>query len=269
MFDCHVHSSFSFDSDMTADIACETAISKGLDGIAFTDHLDYDFPGFDDEFMIDFDLYDRAMNKLKHQYSSRLKIIKGIEVGIQPHVIERTLNTIKKYDFDYILGSIHIINGKDPYKAGYYTGKTKKEAYEEYLKEIVYMVRNFKNYDCIGHFDYITRCACYNDRSLRYNDFCEYIDELFKLVVGSGKGIEINTGSYRDRNTGMPEVEFDIKILKRYRELGGEIVCVGSDAHSPHHIGHKFSIFRNILLEAGFSHTAYFEERKPVFTRID
>jgi histidinol-phosphatase (PHP family) len=94
MFDSHVHSSFSGDSDMPAETACETAIKLGLSGIAFTDHLDIDFPDFDVKFLIDFEQYSSVMDEIKSRFESGLKVLKGIEVGIQPHVIEESDETV-------------------------------------------------------------------------------------------------------------------------------------------------------------------------------
>ena len=126
------------------------------------------------------------------------------------------------------------------------------------------MVRNFPDFDNVAHFEYITRNACYDDRSLRYNDHAELFDELLKEIVKRGKGIEVNTGSFRDK-PGVRTCEYDIAFLKRYRELGGEIVSLSSDAHNVNYVGYKFNVFREMLLEAGFSHAAWFENRKPVF----
>mgnify|MGYP005845818307 CR=1 FL=1 len=268
MFDCHIHSDFSTDSKMSAVSACETAILKGLKGIAFTDHLDYDFPDYEDEFMVDFHEYCRFMDSLKADYELKLKVLKGVEVGIQPHVIEETNKTLLQHEFDYVIGSIHIIARRNPYVAGYYDGISKKEAYVRYLQEIMFMIENFKDFDVIGHLDYIIRCADYDDRTLRYADCSDIIDSIFKLIIPVGKGIEINTGSYRPRNEDTPVPCYDFDILKRYRELGGEIVCVGSDAHFAEHVGYRFDYFHEILLNCGFRHTVHFEKRKPIFTPI-
>lgn len=267
MFDCHIHSDFSGDSKMPAETACEIASNIGLDGIAFTDHLDIDFPGYNDLLDIDYEYYTKFMEDLKDRQHSGFKVLKGIEVGIQPHVIEDTLKIVEAYDFDYILASVHIIDGIDPYLKTYYEGKTKKAAYERYLQEILFMVRNYSLYDNVGHFEYIIRNACYDDRSLRYCEHTDIIDEILKELVNRGKGFEVNTGSFRDK----PEIktaEYDATVLKRYKELGGELVSLGSDAHDPAYIGYKFNFYRDMLMDAGFMHTVHFECRKPVFDRL-
>ena len=267
MFDCHVHSNFSGDSEMPAEDACIKAIEKGLDGIAFTDHLDYDFPDYQDFFNIDFDYYSEFMYSLKGKQKKGFKVLKGIEVGIQPHVIDNTLKIVEGYDFDYVLSSVHIIDGINPEVKAYYEGKTKKIAYERYLQEILFMVRNFSNFDNVGHFEYITRYSSYEDGSLIYYDHNEILDDIMKLLIENGKGFEINTGSFRDK-PGIKTVAYDSMLLKRYKELGGEIISLGSDSHDVGYIGYKFAFFRDMLIDAGFKHIVHFEKRKPVFDKI-
>lgn len=268
MFDCHIHTDFSPDGRMTPVEACEAALAAGLEGVAFTDHLDIDYPDAEEEsFLFDFEKYINCMKALKAQKKGELKISVGIEAGIQPHVIGPTLDIVRSWDFDYVLASVHIIDGLDPYIKGYYDGKTQSASYERYLQELLFMVRNFPDFDNVAHPEYITRYACYDDRSLRYNNHTELFDELLREIIKRGKGLEVNTGSFRDK-PGVKTCEYDAGVLKRYRELGGEIVSLSSDAHDTRYIGYKFDFFREVLLEAGFGHAAYFMDRKPVFYRL-
>lgn len=264
MFDCHIHSRFSADSVMNATEACKKAVQAGLSGIAFTDHLDIDYPETDVFNKIDFEHYCRFMDDLKEKEKDRLKVLKGIEIGIQPNVIDESSKIVRSHDFDYVLASIHILDGIDPYKKVYYESKTKIEAYEKYLREILFMVRNFNDFDNVGHFEYIIRNACYDDRTMKYDDHIGVFDEIFKALINKGKGFEINTGSFRDK-PGIVTAGYDIAVLKRYKELGGEIVSLGSDAHNTEYIGYKFGFFKDLLLEAGFRYETYFEKRKPVY----
>jgi histidinol-phosphatase (PHP family) len=265
MFDNHVHSSFSTDSDMAAESACDKALEIGLDGIAFTDHLDFDYPG--EKFLLDFDEYMIQMGRLKSKYAGRLNILRGIEVGIQPATVERSRTVVNSHDFDYVIGSIHVIDGIDPYLGTYYSERSPKEAYGGYLEKILYMIDNFGEFDNVGHFYYITRYACYDDRSLWYKDHADLFDEIFKKLIALGKGFEVNTASFRDK----PErktIEYDKMLLKRYKELGGEMVSLGSDAHTSNYLGHKFDYFSELIRSCGFNYTVHFEKRKPVFEKL-
>lgn len=267
LYDCHVHSKFSGDSEMPVEIACETAIRNRLDGITFTDHLDYDFPNYQDCFNIDFEKYSVEMEEAKNKYASRLKVLKGIEIGIQPHVIEKTIKVVESYDFDYVLASVHILDGMDPYDKNFYDNKEQKAVYERYLKQILFMVNNISNYDNIGHPEFIIRYAPYQDRAMKYTDFADIFDAIFKKIIADGKGMEVNTGSFKNFPNRITPA-YDINVLKRYRELGGEIVSLASDAHFEEYIGFRFDEFSSLLLAAGFKYAVHFEGRKPVFDKL-
>lgn len=263
MYDCHMHTKFSTDSVMEVDAACETAIGLGLEGIAFTDHLDLDYPG--ETFNINFDEYFEIINEVKVRYRDNLKVLTAVEAGIQPQVIAESLEVVKNYPFDYVLASVHIIDRLDPYKKEYYTGKTKSEAYERYLEEILFMIRNFGSFDMVGHFEYIIRCADYPDRTLRYADHSDIFDAIMKDLISSGRGFELNTGTFRNPSS---DAEYDIEVLKRYRSLGGELICLSSDAHRSEHIAAGFGYYAQMLRDAGFRYTVHFENRKPVFDKL-
>lgn len=266
MYDCHLHSTFSTDSSMDAEAACVAAIKAGLEGLTFTDHLDIDFPY--ETFNIDFDIYTNYLDKLKAKYKGRLNILKGVEVGIMPHVVEDTLKITKSYEFDFIVASVHIINGLDPYTKKYYEGKSKFEAYSSYIEAVIRMLDMFKDFDSVGHIDFVIRKARYEDRTFRYDSFKELLDQFFAQIIEMGKGFELNTGSYRDIPGKLTSPDYDINILKRYKQMGGEIITIGSDSHSVDYIGYKFEYFRQLLLEAGFKYITRFEERKPIFDKL-
>lgn len=264
MFDCHTHTTFSTDSVMSAEQACGSAIKLGLDGIAFTDHLDYDFPG-ELDFLIDFDEYFSVLNPVREKYADRLKVLVSVEVGIQPHVLRESEEVIRRYPFDYVLASVHLVDRQNPYDKEYYRGKSKKEAYSRYLEEIYFMVKNLGSFDMLGHFGYIIRYADYADRTLRYADYSDLFDMIFMELIDHGRGFELNTGTYRIER---PDAVYDTEILKRYRQLGGELVCLGSDAHQTDHVAARFEYFSQVLRDAGFKYTVHFENRKPVFDKL-
>lgn len=265
MFDCHVHSIFSGDCDTAADNSCKAAIEAGLEGIAFTDHLDIDYPVVDILFNIDFSKYSAFMDKLKPDYAGRLKVLKGIEVGLQPHVAEETNRVVETYVFDYVIGSVHVIDGVDPYYGKYFAGRTMRDAYARYLQTIDQCLDIYTDFDAIGHIGYLVRYADYEDRMLRHADYSDLLDSILIKLVHLGKGLEINSSGYRN-GLGEPIPGYD--IVERFAELGGEIFCLGSDAHFAEHVGHSFTEIRKQLLDKGIRHAAYFENRKPVFYRL-
>ncbi|WP_010250174.1 histidinol-phosphatase HisJ family protein [Acetivibrio cellulolyticus] len=266
MFDCHVHSNFSGDSDMNCIDALNTAINIGIQGVSFTDHLDYDYPDYDDVFMIDFDKYSETMDLIKSDFNGRIKVFKGIEVGIQPQVIDSTLEVLNSYNFDIVIASVHIVDKLDLHNGDFCKSKSKTESYTRYLQEVLQTLKSFDNFDIFGHLDLIRRYGCYDNRILEYSDYSDLIDSILKQIIAKGKGIEVNTSGFR-YNLASPMPDFE--IVKRYRELGGEIISTSSDAHTPEHIGYKFDYIKEMISKAGFAYTSHFEQRKPVFTKID
>ncbi len=265
MHDNHIHSKFSTDSHMDAEEACKKAVETGLKGLVFTDHVDYDFPDFDESFLIDYNEYFSFFSKLKDKWASKLEVLIGVEMGFQPHVTDKINNTLNQFDFDFVINSVHIIEHKDPYAGAYFTGKTQQQAYERYLEEILCSVKAYDNYDIIGHIGYVARYGKYEDKPLRYKDYSDIIDEILKAVIEKGKGIELNTSGLRS-DLGCPIPGYD--VIKRYFELGGEVITVGSDSHFAEHLGHSFCEALEHLKSIGFKHVVHFEKRKPVFEKI-
>lgn len=262
-YDCHVHSKFSSDSSLELDCAIQESIEKKLFGITFTDHLDLDFPGFESDYHVEPKKYFCDVYKAKEKYKNEINIFTGIEIGVQPHVIDETNKIIDSYKYDFILGSIHIVKKQDPYDKAFYQNKSKKQAYFEYLDEINNNIKLYSNFDVLGHFDYIARYSPYPDPSMLYGDYIVLLDEILKYLITNNKGLEINTSTYS-----KPLVQLDCQVINRYRQLGGEIITLGSDAHSENMIASNFLMYSKIIKDCGFKYIAHFEDRKPCFTII-
>lgn len=250
---------------MDASKACEQAILIGLDGISFTDHLDIDYPPCAEVFEFNFDKHFEHIEDVKKKFCNRINVIRGLEVGIQEHVIDESVTLIDKYQFDIVIGSLHVLEKLELHNGDYCRGKSKKEAYEGYFNELFKLFSKFENFDVLGHIDIIRRYGDYEDKSLKYSEFADLIDATLKILIEKGKGIEVNTSGFR-YNLGSPLP--GTEIIKRYRELGGEIITVGSDAHSISHIGYNFDCVKDELISAGFKYYTYFEKRKPVFSKL-
>jgi len=250
---------------MDAEDACKRAAEIGLAGIVFTDHVDYDYPEFDDSFYIDLNKYFRFFRNLQDKWRGRLKVLIGVEMGFQPYVVNQIKQTLNSYPFDFIINSVHIIDRMDPYTKTFFRGKTQRESYERYLQEILTSISAYDNYDIIGHIGYAARYGDFEDKPIRYADYSDIIDEILKAVIVRGKGIELNTSGLRS-DLMQPLPGYD--VFKRYFELGGEIVTMGSDAHFTEHLGHSFMEAAKYLRNIGFKHIAHYEKRKPVFEAL-
>ena len=265
MYDSHIHSKFSTDSIMDAKEACQRAVDIGLDGIVFTDHIDIDYPDFDESFYIDLNEHAAFFEKLAADWQGRLKVLKGIEIGYQPHIIKEMNDIFNNHSFDFVIGSVHIIEKTDPYTGKFYIGKSQHQAYTIYLEEILHCVNDFENFDVIGHIGYAARYGNYENKNMLYADYTDVMDKILKEAIHKGKGIEINTSGLRtDLKSTIPGYD----VFKRYCELGGDIITIGSDSHEVQYLGYKFDEVIEQLKKIGFKYITHFEKRKPFYEKI-
>ena len=265
LWDTHMHTHFSGDSNADPAAMARSAIEKNLAGICITDHLDYDYPDKPDLFTIDFPQYEKGIRQLQADFSDSLNINFGIELGLQPHLAKKHHEILQEMDFDFVIGSSHVVHGLDPYYPAYWENHSEEEGYREYFESILENIAAFDGFDVYGHIDYVVRYGPNKNASYSYQKYADIIDEILKALIIKGKGIEINTGGFK-YGLGHPNPAED--IIKRYHELGGEIITIGADAHQPEHVAFDFEKVPSILKEAGFTHYTVFKNRKPEFIPI-
>lgn len=261
MFDYHMHSTVSFDGHNTPEQMVQAALDAGLKEICFTDHIDH-IPGSDEQAMIfRQEDYDKAYNGLRAQ---KLKIRFGMEFGLLPDNAAEFHKDLRRRDFDFVLGSVHFLDGEDVYFAPYWDGKTVAQAYRDYLEGTLRCVQAHNDFDVLAHLSYICKCrANPTHELLRYGEYRELIDEILLCLVQKGKGLEMNTSGV-DRCGGfLPTAD----IFRRFKELGGEIVTVGSDAHTFDRVGQYTSDACRILGDI-FGYVCTFQNRLPIFHKL-
>lgn len=264
-YDYHVHTSFSEDSEMPLDEACSGAIERNIVEIAVTDHVDIDYPDSDFQFSLDYDGFSEAINIAKHQYRNRLNIIKGVEIGLQRHVLDKCVSFLKNKDFQFVIASIHAASGRDLHSGDFCRNKDKDTAYIEYLEELLACIKGFSHYNILGHIDIIRRYGDYGDNTMNHSDYGDLLDLVFQELINSGKGLEINTSGFR---YGLKSTMPEFSLLKRYYELGGKILTIGSDAHKPSHLAEHFDLAYYMAKEAGFKYLARFPSGEPEFVKL-
>ncbi len=262
LWDTHMHSHYSGDSDADCGAMADAAIKKGLAGICFTEHLDYDYPKEPDLFLPDLPLYIEETTKLKAQYRGKLRILQGIELGLQPQVCEKNKHITASFPFDFVIGSSHVVHNMDPYYSEYYEGKSEDTAYLEYFESILENLDTDADFDVYGHLDYVVRYGPDKNKFYSYKKYADVIDEILRKLISMGKGIEINTAGYR---AGLEHPNPAEEILSRYHELGGEIITTGADAHAPEYVAFEFEKIPKLLSDAGFRYYCVFSSRKPEF----
>jgi histidinol-phosphatase (PHP family) len=267
--DYHVHSNFSGDSTTPMEHMIERAIQLGLKKLCFTDHMDYDYPPVSDiNFTFDDGAYIKKLIELKEQYSKQIDILTGIELGLQPHLSDRLYDLTKSHPFDFVIGSSHVVDHSDPYFPVFWETRSKEVGIRAYFQSIIDNCNSFTGFHSYGHLDYIIRYVpmpgdAKSDYS--YFDYADLLDEVLSTIINLGKGIEINTGGLK---YGLGYAHPKREILKRYLELGGEIITIGSDAHRPEHLCYDFHLIPEYLKEIGFSYYATFVQGKPIMEKL-
>ncbi|MDO5345941.1 MAG: histidinol-phosphatase HisJ family protein [Lachnospiraceae bacterium] len=258
--DFHMHSSFSGDSDTPMEDMVKSAISLGLTEICFTEHLDLDYPADCGDFSLDLEQYTTQLFRLREQYKASIRIRLGLEMGMQPHLGSRYASIIQSYPFDFLIASQHLLDGYDPYFRDFWETHEEKAVYRRYFESILENLKNMPDYDTLGHLDYIVRYGPTKNQFYCYEDYAEEIDALLRYLISEGKCLEVNTAGLK-YGLGHPNPEES--VLRRYRELGGERITIGSDGHIPEHIAYDFLKAEEILKGLGFRYYTIFRQRKP------
>ena len=262
--DVHMHCGFSNDSETRPEDMVESAIAKGLSVICFTDHYDKDNLDWGDEAIFDVESYFQKMIALQEEYRDRIDIRIGAEIGMQPYLAEYYQDFMAQHPFDFVIGSVHSVLEHDV-ALEFFQKHSDPEGYKIYFEEMLQDVQKIKSYDVLGHLDYIVRYSNQGSKGFDLNDYMDIIEEILKQVIVHGKGIEMNMSGLK-YGLGAPHPQPE--IIKRYRELGGEIITVGADGHIPEHIAYDYHLADDILKSCGFKYYTEFKGRKPVFVKI-
>ena len=257
--DNHLHTRRSFDGQMDMAAACRAAVDGGLASVCFTEHfsvLDHD-PSYR---YLDQAAYLADWESCTRQYAGRLEIGLGLEIG-EPHRHPREIAAAcSGLPLDFVIGSIHNI-GREKLRM-YQSRHGAQAAYAAYFTAVLAMAEA-GDIDVIGHLDLMKR---YAGENYRYQDYAPLIDRILQTAVRRGIGLEINASNL-DATGGAAPGEFfpGDPVLARYRELGGEIITFGSDAHRPEAVGRHAEAAAERLRCLGFRRWCRFRGRRPEF----
>lgn len=284
--DYHLHCEYSDDSNEPMENQIQKAITLGLDEMCFTDHVDYGIKrDWDDPegiiirhaiehgkevdlvlANVNYPKYFEALNMYQKKYASSISIKKGLEFGIQSITVDAYEKLYASYqdDLDFVLFSMHQVNNLEFWTQDFQKGKTQKEYNDEYYKEIYQTMQMFHHYSCLAHLDLLAR---YDENGIYpFENEKDIIAEILKYAIRDGKGIEINTSSWK---YGLKDTQPSRAILKLYKDLGGKIITVGSDAHETKylasHIKDAYAILKN---EIGINEICTFDHMQPIFHKI-
>lgn len=270
--DYHVHTEFSDDSVYPLEHVIKDAIRMNMDEICITDHVDYGIKfdwGSGQEIRyrngeplanVDYPRYMAEIKEMQRRYGAEIAIKTGLEFGVQVHTIPQFESLFQRFPFDFIILSIHQVEDKEFWTQEFQKGRNQQEYNERYYEEMLNVVKAYKNYSVLGHLDLIAR---YDEQGVYpFEKIKPYVEEILKIVIQDGKGIEVNTSYHR---YGLKDTTPSVEILKLYRELGGKILTIGSDSHRPEHLGTYIEDAKKVLRSLGFQSYCTYERMNPVF----
>lgn len=259
--DYHLHSLHSFDGKSTLSDICSSAVTKGIKEICFTEHFSVD-PEVPTYGHLNFDSYYSEITMCKNKYSKDLLIKKGLEI-CEPHLNSENLSsTLKNKDLDFLIGSVHNINKMK--LRNYMKNKNNLQAYRGYFEEVYHCV-SCGDMDILGHTDLLKRYAYKDLGNYEFSQFQDCTTQILQKLIEKNIGIEVNTSGLRsDVNEAFPSIH----ILKLYKNLGGEIITIGSDSHSKELVGEGFELAVDMLKSCDFKYVFTFEKRKPNALKI-
>lgn len=266
--DSHLHTAFSTDSEAPMEAMVQKGIALGLSTMCFTEHNDYDIPApfAETDFALDYESYFEAFETLREKYDGQIELLLGVEQGIQPHIKPWLDEFREKYidRFDFLISSCHFVGGYDPYYPTIFEHMSVEEMLTLYFDTILQNIQVFPEFQTLGHIDYVYRYI--NPHiDFSYKDHGEVIDEILKILIDRGQSLEVNSAGLK-AGLGYPHPHKT--ILLRYRELGGELITIGSDAHAPNQIAWEFHLLPDYLKSLGFQYYTLYKKKQPTMIKL-
>lgn len=267
MYDTHLHCSFSGDCEAAPSEVIKSAKEKGLLGIIFTDHNDFDYKMEPGLFDLDIPNYTKAINALAKKENSDFYIGCGIELGLMPHLAKRHEKLLSENNFDFVIGAVHTVNGMDPFFPDFFEGSSILHFVESYFESTLENLMAFHDIDALAHLDYIMRYATKyaKERGEEIPDIHKAtiwstIEAILHFLIKHDICLEINTSPIR-KGFVAPNPPWD--VIETYYKMGGRMITLGSDAHRPEHLADSFYAMAARLNFIGLSSQMVFKNRKP------
>ncbi len=265
--DYHIHTRFSMDSKADPLEEILAAKSRGIDDLIFTDHCDCNYelatpPDMEPWPFLEVEEYWKYMNELRNTSGYDFGI--GLEIGQSTQELERANGVIASHDWDFVIGSLHNLNHEYDFCLLDYRNRDVYKIFGDYFAEL-YDTAKINNFSVLGHLYYPIRYVINQGIDFDLSRFDADMAEILKVIAQNGKGIEVNLKGFEpSKNNLIP----NLKYIKMFRDLGGEIITVGSDGHDNDAVGKYVTEATEIVKEAGFNYVAKFRKMKPTFERI-
>lgn len=259
--DYHTHSRLSPDGEEPLIHMAEAALKAGLSELCVTDHYDLtDLDGKPRPDRCDWTPALEQWREAAERYRGRLTIRLGIEFGSADRDAARARETLDQPELDFVIGSLHNLTleagGKDFYFVDYTTPEVCYACLDDYFAQMLRLAP-LPDYDAMGHIIYPLRYMCMRDgQTVTLDGYQDRIREILRAVAQTGHAIELNTYNGRTLADWLP-------VLKSYKEVGGEFITVGSDAHRAENVGKGVPEAYELLAQAGFRYVTCYEKRQP------
>lgn len=263
--DLHTHSIFSFDGNDSCEKLCQSAIEKGVSVLAITDHCDIDGADMDADELCSSQI--KELSHLQEKFKDSLCLLKGLEIGQGIYRKELVQKVLSKYDYDFILGSLHNLENMEDF---YFLDYSKFDVYkllEQYFEGLLELTEWNSSFDSLAHLTYPLRYIVAREKiDVDMSRFSEIIDSIFENLVKNKKALEINTsGLFMELSDTLP----NISLVKRFKEIGGEYVTIGSDSHYADRICQGIEKGIETAFKAGFRNITIFKNRQPMLIPIE
>lgn len=256
LMDYHHHTNNSFDSTAIMEEVCRKALENNIQEVCFTEHFSVN-PLAPTYGHMNFEKYFREIHDCREQFRSQLTVRAGIEL-CEPHLLmEQYEQTLNHLPLDFVLGSVHNINNQKLRLVG---REHHQHAYQLYFEELYKMV-SAADIDVIAHLDLMKRYGYKEFGNYPFEDYQEIIEQILKKAIERNIGIEINTSGLR---VSLKQTLPSMNVIQRYRELGGEILTIGSDSHKAETVGANLAEAYQLAMECGFNYLYKFERRKAI-----
>lgn len=264
--DMHTHSHCSFDAKHSVDEMCRAAIQRGLYALAVTDHCEAPFIRFGAD--CEFGCFDEQIPQsfadataAREKYAGTLKVLRGMELGEPMHDAAQTARALAYGDFDFILASVHNLKNMQDFYYMNYSGVAIDRLLAQYFDELTETAA-FPHFDSLSHLTYPLRYIVAGTGQFPdLTKHAERIDTIFKILIKNQKALEINvSGLFKELQCTLP----DEALVRRFRELGGTYITIGTDAHSADMVGKGIEQGMEVARRAGFTHYAIYEQHQPV-----
>lgn len=268
--DLHTHSNNSFDAENTVDDMCQNAIKKQLYAIAVTDHCEAPMIKYGK--LCKFGYFDelipnsiRETQLAQKKYSGKIKVLCGVELGEPMHDMNCTEEALSYGNYDFILASVHNLKNTEDFYFLDYNNLDIDKIMNLYFDELA-ETATFKNFDSLAHLTYPLRYI--KEKTGQIPDLSKYrnsIDNIYKILISNNKALEINvSGLFKGLDSTLP----DETEIRRFHELGGKYITIGSDAHNTQFLGKGIEQGMALAKNCGFTHYTIFQNRKPVLIKL-